>query len=159
MAVDIVSIALILSLNFCHIYGLAENRLFREAGEYFPDHHFRFYHAWIAGLDIGVGIIVYALSRSFFLTSFAVVYFPLGLDVAWWLKRLLDFKFRLVILDIEVFLGRSEAETFYNEKNEWHERRDWDNYGGFPIIGCYLWWWVFAFISIVLFGGFFLISI
>jgi hypothetical protein len=75
-------VALFLRLNFGHGYGLVENLLFREAGEYFPGHHFRFY-PWHArsnwdnyfGLPLVLGCyawwwILAAASLVFLVTSF-----------------------------------------------------------------------------------------
>ena len=144
-------IALVLLLNFCHAYGLAENRLFREAGEYFPGKHFRLYHAWLAGLDFLNGFIVYALSGSLMVSILCVVYFPLGLDIAWWVKRWLDFHYRYVLGGITVSVGPESAPGYYGETNAWHAQSDWDNYfKGELWLGCYSWWWVFGAISIIL---------
>ena len=101
----VVDLALFLCLNFGHVYGLVENRLFREAGEYFPGHHFRLYHGWLAMLDLSNALVVLVLSGSWLLAAFAAVYFALGLDVAWWVKRWLDFRFYLYMLNVPVFLG------------------------------------------------------
>ena len=60
-----------LCLNFGHVYGLVENRLFREAGEYFPGHHFRLCHGWLAMLDLANALVVLALSGSRPLSAFA----------------------------------------------------------------------------------------
>jgi hypothetical protein len=144
-------IALLLCLNFAHVYGLVENRLFKEAGEYFPGQHFRFYHAWLGLLDVSNAVVVYALSGSIFLGAFVAVYFPFGLDWMWWVKRWLDFKFQVSLDGIAVFLGAAEAEKYYNEPNAWHLRTDWDNYLGLPLVGgCYWWWWIFGGLSVLL---------
>ena len=63
-------VALFLCLNFSHVCGLVENHLFTEAGDYFPGHHFRLYHAWLAMLDVANAVVVYALSGSVYLWSF-----------------------------------------------------------------------------------------
>ena len=134
-----------MSLNFGHVYGLAENRLFREAGEYFPGHYFRLYHGWLALLDLANALVVLALSGSWTLAAFAAVYFPLGLDVAWWVKRWLDFHFYLYALNVPIFLGPVASPGYYSEPNAWHERGDWDNYLSLPLVlGCYAWWWIFG---------------
>lgn len=144
-------VALIICLNFSHAYGLTENRLFKEAGEYFPGHHFRLYHGWLALLDLSNAVIVYALSDSIFLLAFVLVYFPFGLDWVWWVKRWLDFKFEVSFFGVSVFLGAVEAEKFYNEPNAWLRRTDWDNYLDLPlVVGVYWWWWVFGIISVLL---------
>ena len=143
-------LALFVCLNFAHVYGLTENRLFKEAGEYFPEHHFRLYHGWLALLDLSNGVVVYALSGSIFLLAFVLIYFPFGLDWVWWLKRWLDFKFEVSFLGVSIFLRAVEAKRFYNKPNEWHLRTDWDNYLGLPLVGgVYWWWWVFGAISMV----------
>jgi hypothetical protein len=144
-------IATFLCLNFSHAYGLVENRLFREAGEYFPGHHFRIYHAWLASLDVCNAVVVYALSGSVFAAAFVAVYFPFGLDWVWWVKRWLDFKFEAKLFGVTIFLGASEAGKYYNEPNAWHLKSDWDNYLGLPLVGgVYWWWWVFGAISALL---------
>jgi hypothetical protein len=146
-------LALFLCLNFGHAYGLVENRLFREAGEYFPGHHFRLYHGWLAMLDLANALVVLALSGSWMLTAFAAVYFPLGLDFAWWVKRWLEFRFYLYILNVPIFLGPVASPGYYGESNAWHDRIDWDNYLGPPLVfGCYAWWWIFGVASACLLG-------
>jgi hypothetical protein len=146
-----VDLALFVCLNFGHVYGLVENRLFREAGEYFPGHHFRLYHGWLALLDLANALVVLALSGYWLLAAFAAVYFPLGLDVTWWVKRWLDFHIRLYVMNLPVFLGPVASPGYYKEPNAWHTRGDWDNYGGGPLFfGVYRWWWVFGFASICL---------
>ena len=153
-------LALLVCLNFGHGYGLVENRLFREAGEYFPGHHFRLYHGWLALLDLANALVVLALSGSWLLTAFAAVYFPLGLDVAWWVKRWLDFHFHVVLVwmkegvefwSFTFFFGHEESEVYYSETNAWHRRADWDNYLGLPLVfSCYAWWWIFGFAGVCL---------
>ena len=140
-----VDLALFVCLNFGHVYGLVENRLFREAGEYFPGHHFRLYRGWLALLDLGNALVVLALSGSWLLAAFGAVYFPLGLDAAWWVKRWLDFHFYLYMLNLPIFLGPVASPGYYKETNAWHARSDWDNYLGLPLVmGCYAWWWIFG---------------
>ncbi len=141
----VVDLALFVCLNFGHLYGLVENRLFREAGEYFPDHHFRLYHGWLAMLDLADAVVVLALSGSWLLAAFAAVYFPLGLDVVWWVKRWLDFHFRLYVYNVPIFLGPVASLGYYKEPYAWHARGDWDNYGAGPLLfGIYRWWWIFG---------------
>ena len=138
-------IALFTCLNFGHVYGLVENRLFCEAGEYFPGHHFRLYHGWLGKLDLANALVVLALSGSWLLAAFAAVYFPLGLDVVWWVKRWLDFHYYLYLLNVPIFLGPVASPGYYHEPNAWHARGDWDNYLALPLVrGCYAWWWIFA---------------
>lgn len=135
-------VALFICLNFCHAYGAVENRLFKECGEYFPGQHFRLYHLWLATLDFCNAVIVYALSLNPFLTLFALVYFPFGLDLVWWLIRYIDFH-----------RDRIAAEKFYGEPNAWCQQADWDNYLGFSLIFRVYWWWLlFGIISVIL-GG------
>jgi hypothetical protein len=139
-------VALFVCLNFGHGYGLVENRLFREAGEYFPGHHFRLYHGWLAILGLANALVVFALSGSWLLATFAAVYFPLGLDVAWWVKRWLDLHFNVVLVwmrdgvefwSLTIFFGQEASEQYYLESNAGHARGDWDNYLGLPLVfGC-----------------------
>jgi hypothetical protein len=134
--------ALVLAFNFPHFYGAAENRLFKEHGEYLPGQHFRVYHLWLALLFAGSGFLVYVISVFALLNSRHVVYSPLGLDWVWWLIRFYDFK-----------LDSVKARYSYQEENAWHIRIDWDNYLGLPLVfGCYWWWFVFGALSAVL-GG------
>ncbi len=140
--------------NVTHIYGLAENRLFKESGELLPGNHFRIYHLMMAGMALTLGYLVWIITHNYFLTVATAVYFPLGLDIAWWVKRYFDFTYPYWVLKVEKWnwyltlkLGRERAEKFYNEKNAWHEREDWDNYGKFKIYGWYLWWYIFGVLS------------
>ena len=59
-----------------------------------------------------------------------MVYFLLGVDWVWWVKRWLDFKLEFKLLGVTIFLGEAEAIQYYNEPNAWHLRTDWDNYLG-----------------------------
>jgi hypothetical protein len=120
--------------------------------------HFRLYHDWLALLDLATAVVVLALSGCWLLAAFAVVYFPLGLDAAWWVKRWLDFHFNVVLVwmcdgvefwSLTFFLGREESEQYYSENNDWHTRGDWDKYLGLPLVlGCYARWWIFGAASI-----------
>ncbi len=147
----VLSAALLLCLNFGHCYGLVENRLFREAGDYFPGHHFRLYHGWLATLDLANALVVLALSGSWALAAFAAVYFPLGVDWVWWLKRWLDFHVQLYVFNVLVFLGSVAAQGYYGGANPWHTQEEWDNYLGPPLVlGCFAWWWIFGGVSLCL---------
>jgi hypothetical protein len=132
-------LALIVGFNFPHFYGIAENRLFIEHGEYLPGHHFRIYHLWLAILFGGSGFLIYVLSRSLATMVLYVVYSPFGLDWVWWLIRYVDIKYRGVN-DYDGGVGKP-----------WHSREDWDNYLGLPLVlGCYWWWWVCGVLCVIL---------
>jgi hypothetical protein len=129
-----------LCFAFPHAYGVVENRLFKEHGDYLPGKHFRIYHLWLAGLFSADAFFAYALSRHLILATLLLVYSPLGLDWVWWLIRYFDFKKDPV-----------EATKSYGEPNAWHLRSDWDNYGKFPLVlRCFLWWWAFAVLCVIL---------
>jgi hypothetical protein len=146
-----VNVALFLCTNFAHAYGLVENRLFREAGEFFPGHHFRLYHGWLAFLAAANAVVVYGLSGNLWLALLVLVYFPFGLDWVWWVKRWFDFQVRLVLYGVTVFIGPDDAAKFYGETNAWLSREDWDNYLGLPLfLDVYWWWWVLGGASAVL---------
>jgi hypothetical protein len=142
---SLASIALVLVLNFPHLYGAAENRLFIEHGDYLPGRHFRVYHLWLGLLFAGSGFFVYALSRSLLLSAAYVVYAPFGLDWVWWVIRYIDI----------TFLNHNDYDG--GTGKAWVQREDWDNYLGLPLVQigffrCYWWWIVGAVASAVLFG-------
>jgi hypothetical protein len=134
-------IALFIVFNFPHIYGIAENRLFREQGEMLPGNHFKIYHLWLFFLFAGTGVIIYALSSSIILTLSYFIYSPFGLDWVWWAIRYFDFQKDPV-----------KAQKNYGEPNAWHLQTDWDNYLKLPLIyGTYWWWYLFGGTSLTLF--------
>jgi len=109
------------------LYGVVENRLFKEHGEAVVLNHFKLYHIWLFIL-----FAINAVTKSFWLSMLLLVYAPLALDVAWWLIRWIDFQRDPV-----------KAAESYGESNAWHSRGDWDNYGELPLVfGCYWWWWL-----------------
>jgi len=96
------------------VYGVGENRLMHEQGEITIMNHFRLYHVWLTVLFL----LNAASADSVLKFLFVFVWAPLGLDASWWIIR-------------------------YFECKVWHDRGDWDNYLGFPLVcGCYWWWWV-----------------
>ncbi len=132
-------------LHFPHFYGVVENRLFVEHGDYLPGRHFRIYHLWLTLLFFGSGFIVYVLSRSLLLSFSYVVYAPFGLDWLWWVIRYIDIKYR------------NHNDYDGGTGSAWVQRGDWDNYLGLPLVQigrfrCYWWWIVCAFASAVLFS-------
>jgi len=162
-------IAVISLFNFAHFYGFAENRFFREAGALLPCGYFKVYHGWMALISIWLGGLTFVLLGNFLYGVACAVYFPLGLDVVWWIKRYLDFTrphtvFRIKRWDWEVdlFYGRELSEKRYRETNAWHERDDWDNNPLWfsekpPLVGIgpykvYLWWWIFSIATAGLLG-------
>ncbi len=155
--------ALAVLFAFPLLYGEAENRLFKEAGEVLPCGHFKFYHLWLAVIFGGTGFLVYAVSGSLLLAGSYLVWAPLGLDMEWWTHRWLDFTYRVQLWGFAVFLGRDEAIEHYNgELNAWHERPDWDNYLGLPLVQvgrfrCYWWWPLCGAISAGLFVAHFMV--
>ena len=146
-------LALFICFNFGGVYGYVENRLFYEAGELLPGRHFKVYHAWLALLVAVTALIVYALSGSLMLALWSAIFFPLELDIVWWLKRWLDFHVKASMFGITVFMGYDAALQFYDsgKGNAWHMRDDWDNYGKLPLVmGTYAWWWIFSGVLAVL---------
>jgi hypothetical protein len=154
-------LAFFVLFNVSHLYGLAENRLFKEAGELLPGNHFRIYHAMMGGMALTLGWLVWVITHNPFYAAATAVYFALGLDVSWWVRRFVDFTLPYMVLSVARWnwqltlnLGRERAEKFYNELNAWHLPPDWDNY---PVLfwlkqrpiplfrvgrfRCY-WWWV-----------------
>jgi hypothetical protein len=88
-------------------------------------------------LDLANALVVLALSESWLLAAFVAVYFPLGLDFVWWVKRWLDIHYYLYLGNSPIFLGPIASQGYYGEPNAWHSRNDWDNYLGFPLVlGC-----------------------
>lgn len=134
------------ALSFAVVYGAAENRLFREQGEWAIMNHFKQYHVFLGYLTVLVAAL--GCEGSLLKFVFLLLWAPFALDVAWWLIRLCDF-----IRDYE------KAKAFYNEPNPWHLQTDWDN-APIPLVklgplrvenfkpplvlGVYWWWVVFA---------------
>ena len=141
------TIALILIFNFPHFYGAAENRLFKEHGEYLPGKHFRIYHLWLAGLFACSGFFVYVLSGSFWLAGCYLAYAPFGLDWVWWAIRYFDFNRDPI-----------KARYSYHEDNALPLQTDWDNYLGLPLVMGYYWWWYVTGTLSVAMGGLSLIA-
>lgn len=148
------TVAFIVLFNITHLYGIFENRLFYEAGEYLPGKHFRIYHAMMAGMALTLGWLTWVITHNPFLASSVTVYFPLGLDIAWWIRRYLDFTLPYKTLYVERWnwtltlnLGREKAEQYYKEKNSWHQPLDWDAYGMPLWFGIYSWWIIFGAIT------------
>jgi len=104
------------------VYGVGENRLMHESGEATIMNHFRLYHLWITVIFFLNAVSAGSILKFLFLFVWA----PLGLDVTWWLIR-------------------------YWDCHVWHDRADWDNYLGLPLVlGCYSWWWVCGIVCVVL---------
>lgn len=130
-------------------WGYAENRLFSDKGFNFDKlilKHFKTYHLFMAVLFGTINALAAAAIfglisvPGFLLWVWLMIWDTLMLDVTWWLIRFYDFKFR-----------REYALQLYGETNAWHEREDWDNWLGFPLVaGVYWWWWLFAAILTVL---------
>jgi hypothetical protein len=124
---------------FWVIFGLGENRLWNcnnNRGVIF--NHFSLYHVVLGFFSVilaGVGAFSWA---SF---GFLLVWSFFGLDVVWWISRYVHLK----------IYGVEKACKMYNgERNAWHERGDWDNFLGLPVVGCYVWWWLSVFVLVVL---------
>ncbi len=131
------------ALLFWVLWGAAENRLWREAGDAVILGHFKTYHFFMAILTV----LVAALGASSWLSFvFLIVWAPLMLDVTWWSIRYLDVThlgqtWRLSDLTIWVFPAVNPYD--YGAGKAWHSRDDWDNWLGIPLIGgCYWWWWM-----------------
>jgi hypothetical protein len=117
------------AMLFWVIWGVLENRVWKEAGESWILGHFKTYHIAIGVLDT---IISGVCATNVFQFLFLLMWAPLALDVTWWIIRHIDFKRDPVT-----------AEKLYQETNPWHLQTDWDNLLGLPLVaGCYWWWWV-----------------
>jgi hypothetical protein len=155
-------LAFLVLFNVSHWFGICENRLFKESGELLPGNHFRIYHAMMAGMALTLGWLVWVITHNPFYMAATAVYFPLGLDVAWWVRRFVDFTLPYWVLVVPQWnwrltlnLGRERAVDFYREPNAWHLRTDWDNYCGFKLfrVGafqCYAWWVIFGAVTAAL---------
>ena len=134
------------ALFFAAAWGAAENRLWKEQGEGVILNNFKLYHLCM-GLLFGfvnalTVLVVQLLSvapllslQAFTVWLWLMIWDTLMLDVTWWLIRFFDFKVR----------PSFALMLYYPEKNAWHERADWDNWLGLPLVlGCYWWWYMFA---------------
>ena len=121
---------------FWVLWGVCENRLWKEHGESWILGHFKTYHVVLGAFDFVVASLGASNIWQFL---FLLVWAPLALDVAWWLIRWIDFKRDPV-----------KAAESYGEPNAWHLQSDWDNWLGLPVYGVYWWWYVFAVLLVVL---------
>jgi hypothetical protein len=130
-------IKLILVALFWVLWGVSENRVWKEHGENWILGHFKTYHAVMGAFDVAIASLG---ADSVWQFLFLLVWAPLALDVVWWLIRYWDFQVDPV-----------KATESYGEPNAWHSRDDWDNWLGLPLVlGCYWWWWVCLGILVVL---------
>ena len=119
------------------LYGIGENRLMYAKGEKMIMDHFQLYHLWISVIFL----LNAASAGSILKFLFLFIWAPLGLDAAWWLIRYWDYHHN----------PEAIKRDYWNEPNAWHDRADWDNFLGLPLIfGCYWWWWVCGIACIVL---------
>ena len=110
------------------IYGIGENRFMAEKGETMIMNHFKLYHLWITVIFFLNAVSTWNVLQFLFLFIWA----PLGLDATWWLIRYWDYH-----SDYE-----KAKQSYWGEPNAWHDRADWDNFRGLPLVaGCYFWWW------------------
>ena len=126
----------LVALSFAIMYGIVENRLFREQDvgwEIFD--HFKPYHLFLVSLTLLVAFL--GCEGGILKFVFLCLWTPLVLDVTWWLIRFYDFK------------SKPDASLLYfGETNAWHLRSDWDNcplplIGKPPLVlGVFWWWWV-----------------
>ena len=134
-------IAFILALLFAIVWGASENRYWRESNWYDAPlilGHFKQYHLAMVVFDLIVAGMGCGGSLLSFI--FLVLWFPLILDVTWWVIRYYDFS-----KDYE------KAKLSYNEPNGWHLQTDWDNWLGLPlVVGVYWWWWLLSGILIAI---------
>ena len=121
---------------FAVLWGLNENRTFHEMGEWRFLGHFKWYHLFLAVL---IGLVSFlGAEGSIAKFAFLMVWNILGLDVVWWVKRYWD----ITHGDVAVYLPETHA---------WHQREDWDNWLGLPLLLRTYWWWhVFAALLVVL---------
>lgn len=136
------AVGVVITLIFPHLYGVVENRLFKECGTTIPGGHFKWYHVYLFGIFVGNAYMAFALTHNWLFGVAIFVLSPLALDWVWWIIRYYDFK-----------KDPAGAPSKYNgETNQWHQQSDWDNYGGLPLYhNVYVWWYVFAILSAVLF--------
>lgn len=127
-------IAFIIALTYAIAYGIGENRLFKEEGEWWLLNHFKAYHVWL--LYITIIVSACGAEGSWLKFAFLMVWTPLMLDVTWWIIR---------------YYQITHGENQYGEPNAWHLQSDWDNWLGLPLVaGCYWWWWVLSIVCAVL---------
>ncbi|TRO45520.1 hypothetical protein E2P30_01440 [Candidatus Bathyarchaeota archaeon] len=128
-------IAFILALLFAIVWGASENRYWKEANWYDAPlilGHFKQYH--LAMVVFGLIIAGMGCGGNLFVFMFLVLWFPLILDVTWWVIRYYDF-----------CNDQEKAKLSYNEPNAWHLQTDWDNWLGLPLVfGVYWWWWLLS---------------
>jgi len=133
-------LALILKILIGPLWGVFENRAWKEHGENWILGHFKTYHVLMFGLFGVINLINLPLSITGILTWVTLMLWDiLSLDVAWWIIRYYDFK-----KDYE------KAKISYGEPNPWHLRTDWDNWLGLPVYGVYWWWYVFTLLIVIL---------
>jgi hypothetical protein len=153
-------IALFLKAFIGVIWGIGENRLWKEHGENFILNHFTTYHFFMAVLfgainSIGISWGVHGLIEW----GIWMLWDVLMLDVAWWIIRYLD----LTHLGMVWGIGNTIIWKFPLSNNydsglgkPWHSKDDWDNWLGLPLIfGTYWWWWLFSLVIILLGTGYF----
>ena len=126
-------------------WGWAENRLFTDKPLNFDAlilAHFKTYHLFIAILFETINTLASAAIfgaftfAGFLLWVWLMLWETLMLDT-WWMIRYLDFKLRpsfALVLHLP-------------EKNAWHERVDWDNWLGLPLL-CGSYWWSHMFAAV-----------
>lgn len=128
-------IAFILALAFGVIWGVAENRLFKEQGEWWLLNHFKKYHIFLLLLTILVAGM--GCENSILKFIFINLWTPLALDVTWWIIRYYEIT--------------KYGQGDYGEPNAWHMQSDWDNWLGLPLVlGIYWWWWVLGIACLIL---------
>jgi hypothetical protein len=172
-------LALAIACVFGAIWGVGENRCWKEAGEAWILKNFKLYHL-LMGLLFGTfnafavclifglhvepaGLAAFFNERAFLLWLWLMLWDTLILDVVWWLIRFMDITHLGQIMFAIKFL-RWEWVVEYPQINEydygkgkpWHDPADWDNcplpFIGRPplVFGCYWWWAVFAVVLVVL---------
>ena len=128
---------LIFAALFWIVWGIGENRVWKEHGEGWILGHFKTYHVAMGIFAVTVASLG---ATSIWQFLFLLVWAPLALDVVWWLIRWFDFK-----------RDPAGAAASYGEPNAWHQQIDWDNPLGLPLVaGCYWWWWLFGVLLAVL---------
>ena len=126
----------VVAILFWIVWGISENRVWKEHGESWILGHFKTYHAVIGAFDVAIASLGADNGWQF---MFLLMWAPLALDVVWWIIRYWDFKRDPV-----------KAAESYGEPNAWHSRGDWDNWLGLPLVfGCYWWWWLLGSILVV----------
>ncbi|MFA5307013.1 MAG: hypothetical protein WC365_06210 [Candidatus Babeliales bacterium] len=135
----------IIALTFAIAWGIAENRLFREQGEWWILNHFKQYHLFLFYLTFIIALLGCEATDVFQIDAilkfiFLILWTPWALDVTWWIIRFYDYA-----------RDYDRATVFYNEPNPWHIQSDWDNYTKRPLVyGIYDWWWIFGGILLLL---------